>query len=67
MGSFSDCSGSERRGVTIVGAGRSQSALVVMSFFMRVGRLEIYTRLLLFHPETRKGRRGELSRTYRRE
>jgi hypothetical protein len=38
-----------------------------MSFFMRVGRLEIYTRLLLFHPETRKGRRGELSRTYRRE
>jgi len=30
----------------------SDSALVVMSFLMLVGRLEIYTVLLLFHPET---------------
>lgn len=30
-------------------------ALVVMSFLMLVGRLEIYTVLLLFHPETWKG------------
>ena len=34
----------------------SDSALVVMSFLMLVGRLEIYTVLLLFHPETWKGR-----------
>jgi len=30
----------------------SQPSLVVMSFLMLVGRLEIYTVLLLFHPET---------------
>lgn len=36
--------------------GMSDSALVVMSFLMLVGRLEIYTVLLLFHPETWKGR-----------
>ena len=34
----------------------SDSALVVMSFLMLAGRLEIYTVLLLFHPETWKGR-----------
>jgi len=34
----------------------SQPALSVMSFLMLVGRLEIYTVLLLFHPETWKGR-----------
>jgi trk system potassium uptake protein TrkH len=34
----------------------SDSALGVMSFLMLVGRLEIYTVLLLFHPETWKGR-----------
>jgi trk system potassium uptake protein TrkH len=34
----------------------SQPALGVMSFLMLVGRLEIYTVLLLFHPETWKGR-----------
>jgi trk system potassium uptake protein TrkH len=34
----------------------SDSALVVMSFLMLVGRLEIYTVLLLFHPGTWKGR-----------
>jgi len=34
----------------------SDPALVVMSFLMLVGRLEIYTVLLLFHPETWKGR-----------
>jgi trk system potassium uptake protein len=34
----------------------SQPSLLVMSFLMLVGRLEIYTVLLLFHPETwRKG------------
>ncbi len=35
----------------------SNSALGVMSFLMLVGRLEIYTVLLLFHPETWKGRK----------
>jgi trk system potassium uptake protein TrkH len=34
----------------------SEPALVVMSFLMLVGRLEIYTVLLIFHPETWKGR-----------
>jgi trk system potassium uptake protein TrkH len=34
----------------------SDSALAVMTFLMLVGRLEIYTVLLLFHPETWKGR-----------
>jgi len=34
----------------------SQPAMGVMSFLMLVGRLEIYTVLLLFHPETWKGR-----------
>jgi trk system potassium uptake protein TrkH len=34
----------------------SQPALGIMSFLMLVGRLEIYTVLLLFHPETWKGR-----------
>jgi len=34
----------------------SQPALGVMSFLMLVGRLEIYTVLLLFHPETWKRR-----------
>jgi len=34
----------------------SDSALTVMGFLMLVGRLEIYTVLLLFHPETWKGR-----------
>jgi trk system potassium uptake protein TrkH len=34
----------------------SNSALSVMSFLMLVGRLEIYTVLLLFHPETWRGR-----------
>jgi trk system potassium uptake protein TrkH len=34
----------------------SDAALTVMSFLMLVGRLEIYTVLLLFHPETWKGR-----------
>ncbi|MGD2123267.1 MAG: potassium transporter TrkG [Gemmatimonadota bacterium] len=34
----------------------SEPALGVMSFLMLVGRLEIYTVLLLFHPETWKGR-----------
>jgi len=34
----------------------SNSALTVMSFLMLVGRLEIFTVLLLFHPETWKGR-----------
>lgn len=34
----------------------SDPALGVMSFLMLVGRLEIYTVLLLFHPETWKGR-----------
>jgi trk system potassium uptake protein TrkH len=32
----------------------SEPALMVMSFLMLVGRLEIYTVLLLFHPETWK-------------
>lgn len=32
--------------------------LAVLSFLMLVGRLEIYTVLLLFHPETWKGRRA---------
>jgi len=36
----------------------SDPALVVLSFFMLVGRLEIYTVLLLFHPETWKARRS---------
>ena len=34
----------------------SEPAMGVMSFLMLVGRLEIYTVLLLFHPETWKGR-----------
>ncbi len=34
----------------------SEPALGIMSFLMLVGRLEIYTVLLLFHPETWKGR-----------
>ncbi len=34
----------------------SDPALTVMSFLMLVGRLEIYTVLLLFHPETWKAR-----------
>jgi len=34
----------------------SNSALTVMSFLMLVGRLEIYTVLLLFHPDTWKRR-----------
>jgi trk system potassium uptake protein TrkH len=34
----------------------SNPALTVMSFLMLVGRLEIFTVLLLFHPETWKGR-----------
>jgi trk system potassium uptake protein TrkH len=34
----------------------SNAALSVLSFLMLVGRLEIYTVLLLFHPETWKGR-----------
>jgi len=34
----------------------SDTALGVMSFLMLVGRLEIYTVLLLFHPETWKSR-----------
>jgi len=34
----------------------SDSSLTVMSFLMLVGRLEIYTVLLLFHPETWRGR-----------
>jgi len=33
-------------------------ALVVLSFLMLVGRLEIYTVLLLFHPDTWKGRKA---------
>ena len=36
----------------------SDPALIVLSFFMLVGRLEIYTVLLLFHPETWKARRS---------
>lgn len=36
----------------------SGPALAVLSFFMLVGRLEIYTVLLLFHPETWKRRRS---------
>ena len=36
----------------------SNPALLVLSFFMLVGRLEIYTVLLLFHPETWKSRRS---------
>jgi trk system potassium uptake protein TrkH len=36
----------------------SDPALAVLSFFMLVGRLEIYTVLLLFHPETWKRRRS---------
>ncbi len=36
----------------------SGPALGVLSFFMLVGRLEIYTVLLLFHPETWKRRRS---------
>jgi len=36
----------------------SDPALVVLSFLMLVGRLEIYTVLLLFHPETWKARRS---------
>ncbi|MFC1574778.1 TrkH family potassium uptake protein [Gemmatimonadota bacterium] len=36
--------------------GMSEPALVVMTFLMLVGRLEIYTVLLLFHPETWKRR-----------
>ncbi|HIF24102.1 MAG TPA: TrkH family potassium uptake protein, partial [Gemmatimonadetes bacterium] len=36
----------------------SDSALAVLSFLMLVGRLEIYTVLLLFHPETWKSRRS---------
>jgi trk system potassium uptake protein TrkH len=34
----------------------SDPALGIMSFLMLVGRLEIYTVLLLFHPDTWKGR-----------
>ena len=36
----------------------SGPALAVLSFFMLVGRLEIFTGLLLFHPETWKARRS---------
>ena len=36
----------------------SNPALAVLSLFMLVGRLEIYTVLLLFHPETWKRRRS---------
>jgi trk system potassium uptake protein TrkH len=36
----------------------SGPALAVLSFFMLVGRLEIFTVLLLFHPETWKARRS---------
>jgi len=36
----------------------SGSALTVLSFLMIVGRLEIYTVLLLFHPGTWKARRS---------
>jgi trk/ktr system potassium uptake protein len=36
----------------------SGPALGVLSFFMLVGRLEIYTVLLLFHPETWKSRKS---------
>lgn len=36
----------------------SSPALAILSFFMLVGRLEIYTVLLLFHPETWKRRRS---------
>ena len=36
----------------------SDPALLVLSFCMLVGRLEIYTVLLLFHPETWKSRRS---------
>jgi len=32
--------------------------LTVLTFLMLVGRLEIYTVLLLFHPETWKGRKS---------
>lgn len=35
----------------------SRSALAVLTFLMLLGRLEIYTVLLLFHPEMWKGRR----------
>jgi Trk-type K+ transport system membrane component len=34
----------------------SHPALGVMSFLMLVGRLEIYTVLLLFHPDTWRAR-----------
>ncbi len=36
----------------------SNPALAVLSFLMLAGRLEIYTVLLLFHPETWKARRS---------
>ena len=36
----------------------SEPALAVLSFLMLVGRLEIYTVLLLFHPETWRRRRS---------
>ena len=36
----------------------SDPALAVLSFLMLVGRLEIYTVLLLFHPEMWKRRRS---------
>ena len=36
----------------------SSPALALLSFFMLVGRLEIFTVLLLFHPETWKNRRS---------
>ncbi len=36
----------------------SDPALAVLSFLMVAGRLELYTVLLLFHPETWKGRQG---------
>jgi Trk-type K+ transport system membrane component len=36
----------------------SSPALGVLSFLMLVGRLEIYTVLLLFHPELWKARRS---------
>ncbi|MGD2069596.1 MAG: TrkH family potassium uptake protein [Gemmatimonadota bacterium] len=36
----------------------SDPALAILSFLMLVGRLEIYTVLLLFHPETWKRRRA---------
>lgn len=42
----------------------SDTALTVLSFLMLVGRLEIYTVLLLFHPDTWRGAKPKSARRF---